>query len=251
MQQVNLENAKYEEFMRCLSSLKDICNDVDIQNGYIRQRTNDKATVFEFNLTPLIDDMTFPITNIKQKIDLLKIFSDQTVSIISHDADDNHANGYFTMSDEFTTLKFDGIDLEYIDNSFMPEEEKTGIFPCDESEMILSAEISNKISDRIRIIAQSFSVNTTQVKFEGDMASINVMTHSREQHARVLSELVTERELECISSLVITPFIMDHDGDMNFKMFNYQDNICSNVSETSIGDVELKVYSRSSLIEEE
>ena len=251
MQQVNLESEVYEEFMRCLSVLKDICNDVDIRAGFIRQRTNDKATVFEFDLTSLISDMTLPISNIKQKIDLLKIFSDQTVTITSHDEDDEHSNGYFTMSDEFTTLKFDGIDLEYIDNVFMDEEERNSIFPCDESDMILSTDISKKISDRIRIIAQSFSVNTTQVKFEGDFASINVSTQSHEQHANVSSELTTEREMNCVSSLPITPFITDHDGDINFKMFNYQDNICSNSCKTMIADVELNVYSRSALIEED
>ena len=117
--------------------------------------------------------------------------------------------------------------------------------------MVLSTEISTKISDRIRIIAQSFSVNTTQVKFEGEQASINVMTQSREQHAKVLSQLTTEREMECTSSIVITPFVVDHDGDISFKMFNYQDNICSNLCKASIADVELNIYSRSALIEED
>ena len=32
----------YEEFFQCIANLRDICTDVVIKDGFIRQRTDDK-----------------------------------------------------------------------------------------------------------------------------------------------------------------------------------------------------------------
>ena len=122
--------------------MKDICQDVDIRNGFIRQRTNDKASVFEFDLTPLIQDLSIPIVNIKQKIDLLKIFAEQEVEISVRDPDDDHSNGFFTISDEYTTIKFDGAELDFMDNKYMTLDECDSIFPMNDEDTILSASFS-------------------------------------------------------------------------------------------------------------
>ena len=37
---INLNAEGYVNFMRCLTNFKDVCNDVDIKNGFIRQRSN-------------------------------------------------------------------------------------------------------------------------------------------------------------------------------------------------------------------
>ena len=74
MEQVNLSMENYEQFLRCLSILKDVCNDADIHGGILRQRTNDSANVFEINMTPIIRTLNIPLVNLKHKLDLLKIF---------------------------------------------------------------------------------------------------------------------------------------------------------------------------------
>ena len=79
--QVNLDSEKYATLIRSLSVLKDPCNDVVISNGIVRQRSTDAAAIFEFNLTSLVSDSSFIISNIKEKIDLLKIFLEQEVRI--------------------------------------------------------------------------------------------------------------------------------------------------------------------------
>jgi len=245
MQQVSLDAEKYDELLRCLGILKDICNDADIRNGVLRQRTNDSATVFEIMLDPILDDLSIPLINLKQKLDLLKIFAEQEVDIIVED------DGNFSFSDQYSTLQFDGPELDFMDNKFLSEEELDSIFVLNEEDLILSAELSTTISDRMRVIAQGFSVNTTRVLFEGETASLTMQTQSKEQTAKILSDIVAERVMNCSSSLVNTPFIVDHDGDIVFKMFNFQEGVCSNKCSTTIGDVDINIYSRSSLVEDE
>ena len=62
MTSIEIDVEKFSTFLRCLTNLKEICNDVDIRNGVIRQRTSDLTAVFEMDLTSLIQDATIPIT---------------------------------------------------------------------------------------------------------------------------------------------------------------------------------------------
>lgn len=250
MEVVNLTMENYEQFLRTLSILKDICNDVDIQGGFVRQRTNDSANVFEIDLTPIINTIDLPLVLIKNKIDLLKIFlnqassQNQTVDITVED------DGSFTFSDEYSTLTFEGPELEYMDNKFIPVTELESIFTLNEEDVILQCDLDQTISDRMRIIAASFNVNSTQILFEGETASVFMETQGKDQSAKILSNITIEQPMNCTSSLVNTPFIVDHDGKIELKMYNYAEQICSNKFTTGIQDIDITIYGRSSLIEE-
>ncbi len=250
MEQVNLSMEDYEQFLRCLSILKDVCNDADIHDGILRQRTNDSANVFEIDMTSVIDTIDIPLVNLKQKLDLLKIFinqnSDQSQTVdISVDDDGN-----FTFSDEYSSIKFQGPELEYMDNRFITEEELETIFTLNEEDIILQTNIELNISDRMRIIAQNFNVTSTQIEFEEENASICMETPGHDQSAKILSNITLEQPMTCNSSLINTPFIIDHDGKIELKMYNYQEQICSNTFKTSISDIDITIYGRSSLNEE-
>lgn len=250
MEQVNLSMENYEQFLRCLSILKDVCNDADIHDGILRQRTNDSANVFEIDMTPIISSMNIPLVNLKQKLDLLKIFQNQnstqsqTVDITVDDENN------FIFSDEYSSIKFQGPDLEYMDNRYITQEELETIFTLNEEDVILSCDIEPNISDRMRIIAQSFNVNSTQISFENEVASISMSTASHDQKAKILSNITLDQPMECVSSLINTPFIIDHDGKIELKMYNYQEQICSNTFKTGISEIDIAIYGRSSLIEE-
>lgn len=250
MEQVNLSMENYEQFLRCLSILKDVCNDADIHGGILRQRTNDSANVFEIDMTSVINTLDLPLVNLKQKLDLLKIFlsqnstQSQTVDIT---VDDDNS---FVFSDEYSSVKFEGPELDYMDNKYITTEELETIFTLNEEDVILQTDLDTNISDRMRIIAQSFNVNSTQISFTGDVALITMETQGHDQSAKILSNITLEQPMTCTSSLVNTPFIIDHDGKINLKMYNYQEQICSNTFKTTISDIDITIYGRSSLIEE-
>ena len=175
---------------------------------------------------------------------MFKIFAEQEVTLTTQD-------NKFTIGDQYSTLTFDYPDLDYIDNKWMQDNELQNIFVMNEEDVILTCDVSETISERIRIITGSFSVNTINVIFSGENAHLSTKTQAKDQRAMLISDIVTERIIEANSNLIATPFIIDHDGVIEFKMYNYEDNLCANKYTTSIGDVEIRVYGRSSLIEDE
>jgi hypothetical protein len=241
---VSLSGEKYDEFIRCISLVRDECNDLDIRNGMIRQRTNDISAVFELDLAPLIPGLNLPLTNIKQKIDLLKCFSEREVEITVNERD-------FSFTDEYSTLRFDTPNLEFMDNKFMPDEEMNSIFNVDESDLILTCSIEKVISERMKIITAGFNVNNIQVAFNGSNASITTRSQSKDQHAKLVHGIVAEREMNAVTNIVAIPFIIDHDGDMSFTMYNIQERVCMNLISTSISDIDINVYCRSNLVDPE
>jgi len=247
MSTVHLDGEKFEELLRCLSILKDNCNDIDIREGIIRQRTNDNTTIFEIDMTPLLADLSIPLTTIKQKLDLFKMFTGQEVTI---EVDDTS----FKFTDQYSSVKFISPNLDFLDNKFIAQEDFENIFDTDEEDLILNCEISERISERMRIVAQVFNINTVCVTFDGNSAEISAGTQAKDQSANFLSGIVADREMQASSYLVIIPFIIDHDETINFKMYNCTDgesasNMSVNFFTSAISDIDIRVYSRSTLAE--
>jgi hypothetical protein len=243
MAEIVLDNAKFSDFLRVLSLLKDICNDFEIRGGILRQRSNDKANIFEMDLTPLISNSDMLISNLKQKLDLLKCFIGQDVKIESNDQE-------VSFSDQFSVIKFVNPRLDFMDNKYIPIEEFERIFSLRDEDLLLDYEIQSTISERMKIIAQGFNIVSFQVIFEGDNASIVAATTSKDQHAKIVTGIPVNQTLNCFSNLVTTPFIVDHDSNMNLKMYNVQETVCVNRFSASIGDVNINIFSRSQLVEE-
>jgi hypothetical protein len=242
--QVNLDTTKYDEFLRVLLILKDICNDVDIRDGFIRQRSNDSATVFEIDLTSIISNMNLPISELKNKLDIFKCFSGEEVSISTND-------DCFTIADQYSMLKIKNPILEFMDNKFISQEELSRVISPNQDDLILSTPISKKISDRMRVISSSFHINSVQTIFNGETASISCSTQSKDNFAKFVNDIVSNKELNHSANLVITPFIIDHDGDINFEMFDSGNNVVINSFATTVGSINLNLYSRASMVENE
>ncbi len=241
---VNMDSVKFEEFLRCLFVLKDICNDVDIRDGFLRQRSNDNASIIQMDLTSIIDTINLPITSLKKKLDLLKCFNGQEVQI-------EILNDSYIISDNVTSIKISNPKLEYIDNKFIDENELNNLFILNDEDLILSTTIPYNISDRIRVITQGFDVNSIKVMFEGNTATIKADTQARDQSAKFMNDIILEDPRNGYSNLVTTPFIIDHDGTIDFKMYNVHESICANKFSTAIKDVEIVVYGRSTINEDE
>lgn len=242
--QVNLDSVKYDEFLRCLLILKEICNDVDIRDGIIRQRTNDNSTVFEIDLTSIISDINLPITDLKNKIDMFKCFVGQEVSITTKDE-------VFIISDQYSAIEIKYPLLQYIDNKYISKEELSKVIVINQEDLILSIPITKMISDRIKIISTGFHVNSIQTIFDGNSATICGSNQSKDNFANLVKDIVINKDLNHSASLVITPFIVDHDGDINFEMYNTESNVVINSFSTTVGSINLNLYTRAILVENE
>lgn len=242
---ISLSSTSYETFLRCLSLLQDVCNDIDIKNGFIRQRSTDRSTIFEIDLTTIIDDVSFPLLEIKNKLALLK-------SLRGNDVEINLVDGeYFEFSDDFSKFRFNIPDTEYIDNKFMDEEELNSLFQLFNDDIVLSTNISTTVSNRVKIVKDVYNTNNIFVEFNGNNASIYSKSDSNDQMATFINDIITEQELHVTSPLVSIPFIIDHDGDIVLEMYNQEGNISINKFTTSIESVDIILYSRSELIDDD
>lgn len=246
---ISLEAEQYNDFLRCLTNLKEVCNDVDIRNGIIRQRTNGNTSIFEIDITSLVDDMSIAITDIKTKLDLLKTFQGQDVNIDIEDGPGAH----FIFSDEFSSIRIVSPTPEFVDNKFMNEEELGSIFNSEEEDLILEYDISQLITDRVSTITQNFNVEAIKVEFRGETASILASTQAKDQIARFVRGIETNVVIQNHSSnLSVIPFRIDHDTDVEFKMYKDPNhNNALNKFSTTLGEIDIKIYSRSSIIEDE
>lgn len=248
---INLDSEQYNDFLRCLMNLKEVCNDVDIRNGFVRQRSNDLTSVFEMDLSPLLTDATFAITDLKKKIDLFKTFLNQdvTITIVDNENGDNH----FIFSDQFSSIKFISPTLEFMDNKWMDEDELQNIFNINEEELILQTELSGIITDRIKLVTENFNTQAIQILFDGEEASIVASTQSKDQFAKLVAGIITNIVLETATSILpIVPFVVDHDTDVEFRMYkDPNQEIALNKTSTTLGDIDLNVYARSAIIRDE
>jgi len=246
---LNLDAEKYNIFLRCLTNLKEECNDIDIRGGMIRERSNDKTSIFQIDMNAILPDVTMSISDIKKKLDLLKIFAGQEVNLEIN----NDGNGYFVFSDTFSSLKFMAPAYQFIDNKFMTEEELVAIFNLNEDALILEHGLEVMITERIRIITLSFNIKAIQVVFDGETATIKAATQAKDQYATFAKDIVTNVVLDkCSANLGTIPFGIDHDEEVEFKM--YQDSspdISLNTFKTNVGDCEMIIYTRSSIVQDE
>lgn len=242
----SMSSTSFETFLRCISLLQDVCTDIDINDGFIRQRSNDRTTIFEIDLTTIIEDCSFPVLSIKDKLSLLKLFRGNDVQI-------NLLEGqYFEFSDSFSKFRFNIPDTEYMDNRFMTLDELSSLFELHDDDIILSTNINNTVSNRIKVVKDVYNTNNILVQFSGgDNASVFSKSESGDQVATFLTDIIPEREMNSVSSIVSIPFTIDHDGDIVFEMFNSEGDVSINKFSTSIESVDIKMYTRSQLVNED
>jgi len=246
---ISLNEKSYEEFLKCLLNLKDICNDIDVREGIIRQRSNDLISVFELNLQSLVEESDFAVSDLKTKLEILKTFAGQDEVNLEINTDEN----FISFSDQYSSVKFQLPTLDFLDNKFMSVEELGKIFNMTEEDLILECDLETIITDRIRVITSAFNTKAIQVSFEGEEASISAITAGKDQSAKFLSGITTNIVLEESSSNITTvPFTIEHDSDIVFKMFKDPNQpISLNMFSTNIGDVDINIFTRASIVGED
>lgn len=243
VREITIEAEAFENLINAFSILKDACNDIDIREGIVRQRSNDRTVIFELDLSSILTDISLPISNIKTKYDLFKMFLGNDVTLEIRDDD-------FIVKDNFSSLKFIKPSLDYIDNIFMTSDEINALFELNEEDQLLQIDISNTISDRLRVITGNFNVTSVQFFFTGEEAFLSASTQAKDQFAKLIENITLNKEVDnSVTNLPITPFVIEHDGNIDFSMYNDRDDQLISKSAATIGECDITVFGRSSLKE--
>ena len=141
---------------------------------------------------------------------------------------------------------------KYTDSTELTQEELNTVFVMDDNELLLDTDLSNMITDRIRITTQTFNTAGVQVVFNGEVASIRAATQAKDQFAKFVDGLTTNAILErCTANLSTIPFCIEHDTEVNFKMFKHPNqDITMNRFSTKLGDLDIVVYGRSTIVKD-
>jgi len=239
MSEICLDSKKFEEFIRVLSIFKDLANDVDINEGIIRQKSNNTTMLFDINLAHLIGNMNLPITNIKQKLDLFKSFMGQDVTIESIDKT-------FSFTDKYSSFIFKKPHSEFLNNKFLDLNMFNSLISINIDDRILETTLSKIITDRIRISSQVFNKDSITISFTDSIASIMMVSGSKDQKASFISDIPIDVDLTGKTmSIQVHPMAIDHDGPIIFNL--YMDNEPRTLGEfnTSIIDTNIRIYYRS------
>lgn len=243
---VILDSEQYETFMSLLASMKDICNDIDIRDGIIRQRSNDKNSLFEVDLTSILSNTSIALTDLKKKLDLLKIFSGQDNITIRTNYGEENSQNHFIISDNYTAIRINQPSLEFMDNKYVPEEELARIFSFEEENLILQTNLSMVITNRIKVITSSFNTPAIQVLFEGDISSIRAINPAKDQTAAILSNIQTNIPIEgSFINITAVPFLIEHDSDMELRMYREESQNISNKLITTLGTIDIRIHTKS------
>jgi len=250
---LTLSSEQFEDFIKFITNFRDpIFNDIDIRNGIIRQRSNDKSCILEVNFSSMFPGINFALTDLKKKLDLLKLFSNQndiTLNVVDAEGGEN---GYFSFSDAYSSFKFVAPTLSFVDNPYIPIEELNNIFTTSDEDLLLRTNFSTTISNRVRIVTQSFNIAAIKVALDGETACVNAETQSKDQFAKFVDGIPTNIVLEkSFVNLPTIPFGFDHDTDIEFYMYKEpNDNIALNKFSTTLGALEITIYCRSRLLKE-
>lgn len=242
--QVTIHPKDFSNFCRCLALIKDEYHDVQIQAGVLRQRSNDKASIFEMDLSPLIADADIILSNVKQKLPMLKQLSQQReVKIITADND-------LSFIGKRSKFEFNNPRIDYLDNKFMPDEEFRNLFILAEDNLIVEYPFQKDICQLMKVTSKQFNIVSFQMLFQGDTAEISASTSSKDQQSKLESGIPVKKHLKGFLNIVTTPFLIDHDEEILLRMYNIQENVFIDKFSTMVGKVSVNVYCRSQLLEE-
>jgi hypothetical protein len=240
-QMVVLGDDDYKNLLRCLNILKESCNDADIVNGVIRQRSDDLSVLIEIDLRGVLEELSIPLTNLKQKTKLIEYFSDE-VSISMSDESD------IKIVDSYSSIKFTNAGSSFVDNPFVDDNEFADIFPLNQDELILECELSEILVERIKTTIQHLNIFRVDVLFDGNNAVISTKSQSGDNIAKFL-ETETNQNIECETSMMPTAFLADADDSMKISIFRdpNSETMSYHKFELNIGDIEINIYARSTL----
>jgi hypothetical protein len=262
MQEITIDKDKFKALTDVISILKDLCNDVDIQNSLIQQLSTNRTVLFMIDLKPVfsgIDTISVPICNIRQKLELFKgFFKSVDVKLAIHDE-------FFTISDSISMLKILKPSREFLDNKFVDSIES--LMNLSTFSSIVDTRVPLSICAKIGACNQSFSSSSVQVHFSKEQILFTTHSLNQSEFARIfsipvqdnlqvgslLSNELDDNENGVIASVPDFPFLVPYDGeDIRVEILASRETSSNMIFkfEGLVSNVPVSCYCKASFLEE-
>ena len=84
-----IKREDFSKFLNSIELIQDHCNDAEILDGKLRQRSNDKYTVFDFDFSNAVGGLSFMVSGLKNKISLLRSLELDTALLSDEETEKN------------------------------------------------------------------------------------------------------------------------------------------------------------------
>ena len=241
-----LQKDQFSSLLKIFSIIQDECNDCDIRNGIIRQFNNSINSIFQVNLSSILNDSTIPISLLKQKIEMFKNFTGEDEITINVS---NEGDAYFSIIGKFSSLRIVFPKLEYLDNKFISEEDFSNkISNLSEENLILSAEINKSVCNMIKGISKVFSSESVRLVFNGDKSGIVSQSAGGDNFVKFISNLEVIKEVpKSFINIYSSLFTIDHDDGVSLKVYSNDLNLFVIKSSSKVGDINIDIFARDRL----
>jgi len=174
---VTLSEEQYKTFLKIVTTFKETCVDLDIREGKIFQKSNDFLHIYQCDVTSLIGGNSFPISNIKSKLNLLKLFKAPTIYF--------QEDKVRIVEDKFY-IDFVKPMTEYLDNKYLQDTELSSLVKVDDEYKIGECVFDRDILNKMKVIAQNFSTDSLSIYFDSESEKINFIIRTMIQDQKAL-----------------------------------------------------------------
>jgi len=213
----------YGTFLDFLKSTSHLYGDLDFRNNEFSQVSDDRSTVIQANFDKIFPEkISMRLVMVKTYIALLDLFT-KSYTDIEFQVNENK----IYIGDEFSNLLLSQPLLEYINNSFISEDELNKKIKLDiNNDLILSTELSTMIFSRISKFSETFQ--STSVIFEiHDDNKMDVKCNSEDKH----NKMVLLKDIQINKSMPnqqlyfpIEIFQTKFDKDVSLNLYVSNDN---------------------------
>jgi len=244
------------DFLVLCEKLKRECNDIDIKGSVLRQRSNDKTTIVESDLTAIFGgtNADISISNVAKKLEHFKSIDKKNPVTITVNCERGSSKDY-VISDANQDLKLVTPAYQFIDNKFMTYDELDAIFTLEPMSVpFVEYIVTPAISKLILGFMKRANIKAYQVVVENGSAHLSMNTQAKDQFLRPKVKVDVDENFDSSNevSLNCTQLPLEYMDKTLMNVRCYKDpeqDISLNFHNTTYGkSLPVKFYTRSSMI---
>jgi hypothetical protein len=227
---LTITREKFNNFLRSIKIMENACTDCDIVNGKVRQKTNSGHCIIEMDLNDIFTaNCNFTISQLKQKINLLKIFEKddaagqggQDDNVLYKDNDTT-----YIIADNISEITFRKPLKKFLDNVYIDDNEIVKKLNASDEDLLFEHTISANVGKRIKNVCEGFFNDVICCKVRNSQAGFYIATTNNEQYSDVVKGIVLNK-------------VESDDYDFNIQSFAFT---------LESGDIKLKVYRKGKVL---
>ena len=252
---ITLTREKFNNFLRILRMIENACNDVEIVDNRILQKTNDKYCIIDVDLSSVFNQpCSFAISKIKNKNQLFKILESNDDNASNNDEDlitIKIDDKFCIFEDNISELKFTKPITKYLDNTFISDDSVLKLIDVKDENLLFEQIINSNLVKRIRNILEGFNMDHITCKVNNDKINFNVSTLDKQNSSDVIKNMALNRDEGSKYKFAIQAFAFTIEGnEVNITMYKTSSGkIVTYFFDQEIFEIPVKIIGRAQLQE--